>query len=449
MKKRIFLFAAALVALLSVNAQTILKGDMNGDNQVDVSDVTSLVDCILTGNVQTLDVSVSPYKVDNAAIVGTWSKSAEESITFVEDGTTDYAGAAMYKYMPNLGRVLFYNGGGVYMSALNVMEATADYLILCGSDYAEGTYWWSVSAQRVESITLSATSLMLEPGATSTLTATVTPEDAVIAAVVWSSSDESVATVSAAGLVTAVGGGNCTITCTATDGSGVSASCVVKVSKPLDFNGHAYVDLGLPSGTLWATCNVGADEPYDYGDYFAWGETEGYNSGKSTFSWSNCPFRTSGDSYSNVKFSKYVTNSTYGTVDNKTILEPSDDAAAANWGGDWRMPTRAEWQELNNTTYCTWTWYGSGNADFGGKAGYKVESKMSGYEGNFIFLPAAGYRDDSSLYNAGSYGYYWSSSLNESSPYYAWSCSFYSSGRSADGRSSRYSGQSVRPVARP
>ena len=441
MKKRIFLFAAALVALLSVNAQTILKGDMNGDNQADVSDVTSLVNCILTGNVQTLDVSVSPYKVDNAAIVGTWSKSAEESITFVEDGTTDYAGAAMYKYMPNLGRVLFYNGGGVYMSALNVMEATADYLILCGSDYAEGTYWWSGSAQRVESITLSATSLTLEPGATSTLTATVTPEDAVIAAVVWSSSDKSVATVSAAGLVTAVGGGTCTITCTSAHGSGVSASCAVKVSKP-----HTYVNLGLPSGTLWATCNVGADEPYDYGDYFAWGETEGYNSGKTTFDWSTYKYCNGSSS----TLTKYCTYSSQGTVDNKTILEPSDDAAAANWGGDWRMPTHAEWQELNNTTYCTWTWYGTGNADFGSKAGYKVESKMSGYEGNFIFLPAAGYHYNLSLNYAGSDGSYWSSSLRESNPFGAWYCFFNNSGLlKADNVSNRFYGRSVRPVARP
>ena len=150
-------------------------------------------------------------------------------------------------------------------------------------------------------------------------------------------------------------------------------------------NGYAYVDLGL--SVKWATCNVGATKPEEYGDYFAWGETQP----KSTYSWST--YKWCRGSYDTQ--TKYCTNSSYGTVDNKTTLELSDDAARANWGGSWRMPTRLEWIELRDN--CSWTW-----ADYG--------NVVTGPNGNSIFLPAAGCRNDSSLYDAGSYGYYWSSS---------------------------------------
>ena len=114
-------------------------------------------------------------------------------------------------------------------------------------------------------------------------------------------------------------------------------------------NGHDYVDLGLPSSLLWATCNVGADSPGDYGDYFAWGET----STKSSYDM---------DTYKYCKGSydtqtKYCNDSSYGYsgfTDELTVLESSDDAATANWGGSWRMPTHAEWKELCNTDNCTW-----------------------------------------------------------------------------------------------
>ena len=103
-------------------------------------------------------------------------------------------------------------------------------------------------------------------------------------------------------------------------------------------NGHDYVDLGLPSGTKWATCNVGATAPEEYGDYFAWGETEP----KTTYNWDTYKWCNGSED----TFTKYNTKSSYGTVDNKTQLELADDAARANWGGQWRMPTDAEWTEL-------------------------------------------------------------------------------------------------------
>ena len=192
---------------------------------------------------------------------------------------------------------------------------------------------------------------------------------------------------------------------------------------------HEYVDLGLPSGLLWATCNVGADSPEDYGDYFAWGETET----KDYYHWST--YKWCNGSYNN--FTKYCTDSYYGTVDNKTVLDPEDDAAHANWGGGWRMPTKEEWQELYDNTTCTWT-------TENGVAGRKFTSKAD--SSKYIFLPAAGYRNGTSLSNAGSYGLSWSGSLLSSIPSIAYSMGFYSDYVSPQSNDARYYGLTVRPV---
>lgn len=164
-------------------------------------------------------------------------------------------------------------------------------------------------------------------------------------------------------------------------------------------NGHEYVDLGLPSGLKWATCNVGATTPEGYGSYFAWGETEPKATyDESTYKYCNGTIDS---------FTKYCTESDlgfdFGTEDNKTMLELSDDAARVNWGGDWRMPTGDEMEELMDTNNCTWE-----RTTQNGVNGYKVTSNKNG---NSIFLPAAGERYNSDLNNAGSNGNYWSSSL--------------------------------------
>ena len=192
-------------------------------------------------------------------------------------------------------------------------------------------------------------------------------------------------------------------------------------------NGHDYVDLGLPSGTKWATCNVGATKPEEYGDYYAWGET----TTKSSYSYDN--YKWSNDGFDT--FTKYCTSSDYGTVDNKTVLELADDAARANWGGAWRMPTDAEWTELREN--CTWTWITKNGVN-----GYEVKSEANG---NSIFLPAAGYRYNGDLYGAGYGGYYWSSSLYTDAPYSAWLV-YFGSDDVLGGNFDRYYGQSVRPV---
>ena len=191
---------------------------------------------------------------------------------------------------------------------------------------------------------------------------------------------------------------------------------------------HEYVDLGLPSGTLWATCNVGASKPEEYGDYFAWGETKP----KTTYNWSTYKY-CEGSYYT---MTKYCTDSDYGTVDNKTELEPSDDAATVNWGSEWQMPSDEQFEELINSSYTTKTW-----TTMNGKYGRKITSKSNG---NSIFLPAPGFRGNTGLLDAGSYGYYWSRSLNTSS---SGACYlyFYSSFIGTIGNY-RYEGQSVRPV---
>ena len=191
-------------------------------------------------------------------------------------------------------------------------------------------------------------------------------------------------------------------------------------------NGHEYVDLGL--SVKWATFNVGATKPEEYGDYFAWGETQP----KSTYDWTTYKY-CNGSGFS---LTKYCTDCNYGTVDNKTILEAADDAARANWGGSWRMPTDAELTELREQ--CTWTW-----TTQNGVNGYKVTSKSNG---NSIFLPAAGYRAVSSLYSAGSGGYYWSSSLVTDDPLRAWYVSFDSDDVERNDYRYRDFGFSVRPV---
>ncbi|MBQ0142320.1 MAG: hypothetical protein KBT06_05905 [Prevotellaceae bacterium] len=210
---------------------------------------------------------------------------------------------------------------------------------------------------------------------------------------------------------------------------GAQVSTPVQPSKPTSGyqNGHEWVDLGLPSGTKWATMNVGASSPSDYGSYFAWGET----SPKSTYTRANLKYcvDTTGD-----KFSKYVIDSEYGNVDGKRELELSDDAAYVNWGSGWRMPSKVQLYELREK--CKWTW-----TTMGGHNGYKVV----GPNGNSIFLPAAGYRYEGSLSSAGSFGDYWSRSLNTSNGWYAYSLFFDSSDVSWS-NFDRSFGHSVRPV---
>ena len=193
------------------------------------------------------------------------------------------------------------------------------------------------------------------------------------------------------------------------------------------------VDLGLPSGIRWASCNVGATTPEGYGYYFAWGETDS----KKDYSWETYKYANVGERY-HYKFTKYCTDASSGDngfIDNKTVLEPEDDAATANWGDVWRMPTDAEWTELREQ--CTWTWTAQN-----GMNGYQVASKTNG---NSIFLPAAGFRNGTSLYLQGRRGYYSSSSLLENYSDNVWIVTF-NHEEVYRHSNNRNNGLSVRPV---
>ena len=177
--------------------------------------------------------------------------------------------------------------------------------------------------------------------------------------------------------------------------------------------GYYYVDLGLPSGVKWATCNVGASSPEDYGDYFAWGET----SPKAEYTWENSV--TFGDQMSDISG-----NAQY-------------DAATANWGGSWRMPTNDEMQEL--VDHCEWEW-----TEVNGVNG----SRVIGPNGSCIFLPAAGARGGSSLYDDGDHGYYWSSTPDDGGDD---NSAFYLGFDNGYGLvfwyGNRYDGMTVRPIS--
>ncbi|MBQ9475369.1 MAG: Ig-like domain-containing protein [Bacteroidales bacterium] len=312
---------------------------------------------------------------------------------------------------------------------------------------------------QVTGITLDKTSLTIKEGESVTLTPTVKPDNVTNKSVPWTSGNEAVATVDNSGKVTGVKAGTSTITATTQDG-GKTATCEVTVEEKAYLDA---VDLGL--SVKWAAsnlCETGlCDNPWDYGDYYAWGETVPYyQSGHSQddpcsswrsradhpisgYDWVSYKFRTSGDSWNNVKFSKYNTDESHGSVDNITELqrgeksgETIDDVARAKLGGNWRMPTKAEWDKL--IVECTWT-----SVIRAGVNGRLVTAS----NGNSIFLPLAGIRNNTGLYYFGDRCYYWSSSLSRVS--YNAFCLFIcplNKYPSVDNEE-RYYGSSVRPVS--
>ncbi len=193
----------------------------------------------------------------------------------------------------------------------------------------------------------------------------------------------------------------------------------------------AYVEMG--DGLKWATMNIGANSPEEYGDYFAWAEIET----KTVFSWATYKYMQEGQSSW-----QYVTK--YNDADGKTSLrdyEYSDDVARQKWGDGWRLPTDEEWTKLRNWGNFTWEWTDDYNGT--GVAGTVITSKISGYEGNSIFLPAAGYKINTESKEVGSHGYYWSSTIYVS--YMSYNLDFYNAQRSRVSNY-RYYGMPVRAV---
>lgn len=190
----------------------------------------------------------------------------------------------------------------------------------------------------------------------------------------------------------------------------------------IEINGFNFVDLGLPSGLLWARTNVGASSDYENGDYYAWGEVEP----KENYSWDTYKWG-----------SKPRQLSKYNDSDSKTILDSEDDIAACKWGEGCRMPSSSDFEELKSE--CNWEW----TTDYNGVSGYLVK----GVNGNSVFLPASGYYSDDTLLSLGKDGYYWSRSLGSNNFSYASSLSFTSYSIYPAITRSRERGLPVRPVA--
>ena len=276
----------------------------------------------------------------------------------------------------------------------------------------------------------------LSTGNTTQLTATLIPSNCAEKGLFWSSSDISVATVSESGLVRAVSSGTAVIAVTWAGDSNIKATCTVKVKARTVPDGA--VDLCL--NVCWASCNLGASKPEEFGGYYQWAGLEEVTDTSIYLDWSNCPYHTSSDW--DTGWTKYVPSylssywSATGSPDNKTVLDLEDDVAHIKLGGKWRMPTLEEFQELRNNCTSEWT-------TINGVYGRKFTSKING---NSIFLPAAGFRHYDNLYSAGSDGSYWSSSPDTSNPVYAFDIDF-GSDYVYPYNSYRYLGLSVRPVS--
>ena len=196
-------------------------------------------------------------------------------------------------------------------------------------------------------------------------------------------------------------------------------------------NGHKFVDLGLPSGLLWAETNIGAETAADDGNYYAWGETAPQST--NNYNWASYKY---GSSSSNL--------SKYNSSDSKMVLDKDDDAAYVNWGSSCRMPTQDEFSELLNSDNCTWTWTSQTTSSGASIDGFKVTSTTNG---NSIFLPASGYRNLGNLNDHYS-GRYWSSTLSSGYADCAYCLIFYDGSLYYD-NDDRCGGHTVRPVAEP
>lgn len=342
---KVFFSFMLFFAATTMNAQ-IVKGDMNGDGELNVTDVTSLVDVILDKAPKEV-ISAGggdAYMVDNSQVAGTWT-SGSTSFTLAEDGETNYIGASTYKFRPYQGTITFYDDAQEPVKAITINEVASDYLMVV----ANGVF-------------------------TKYLKKAIAPDD------------------------------------------------------------HEYVDLDLPSGTLWATCNVGADSPEAYGDFFAWGETDA----KDTYSWSTYKWCNGSES----TLTKYCNNSSYGYngyTDTMTELVSLDDAAYVNWGSNWRMPTIAQFEELidSDNTRTEWTT----------QNGVKGRLITSVRNDNTIFLPAAGENIDllGGVFAQGGLGDYWSRTLNVDNTQNAWVI-YFGQDNIKKNNNGRWQGRTVRPV---
>ena len=394
------------------------------------------------------DQDFGPFTPVNDVIVGKWYWAKEKYWEFKEDGTMvdyywdlDFSEAFpptehnhTYKYFPYQGKLFVYGNyetiyhdegddGGYSEDVLvnNDIKEIYEVMLVDGELYVKNGDRYSKLGKmppyvKVQDITLSVTTLTLDAGDTyDRILAIVKPWYADNTAVTWTSSNEGVARVDQ-GTVTAIEGGTCTITCRSVENSSIYAECQVTVVEP-----HEYVDLGLPSGTLWATCNIGANTPTQRGDLFAWGET----TPKDSYTWSNYAYCNG----SSNTLTKYCLDSNYGLdgfTDVWGELLSEDDAATVNWGSRWEIPTKEQFEELINKTDVT----------VGG--GITFTSKTNGKS---ITLPP--------MPSNNSRGYYWTRSLNTDDSRYAWTYWYYTGTDNDKAHLSVYErsiGYAIRPV---
>lgn len=193
------------------------------------------------------------------------------------------------------------------------------------------------------------------------------------------------------------------------------------------YNGHEYVDLGLPSGVRWATCNVGANTPEEYGYYFAWGEIEP----KKEYTWDTYKWCVN---YTDFILIKYNHDTSFGVVDNKKELDRTDDAATMNWGGFWRIPTYKDFAELVEN--CTQTWITRNGIN---------GILFTANNGNSVFFPTAGRYVDKTIYDSGSHCWFWINNYYTGlDPIYAFTVDFFLNG--GVGQALRCEGLSIRPI---
>lgn len=339
MKK--ILFPLLTFCALSASAQTeIIVGDMNGDGELSIGDVTVLTDAILKDKEPAKhSCRATAYTSDNGYLVGTWGDGTR-SYTFYEDGTSSHG---LYVFKPQLGRILFYNDDHQLIDFLLVHELTADKLEMSTRDGYIMNYTRGVAE---------------------------------------------------------------------------------------DYH-HDYVDLGLPSGTLWATCNLGADTPYEEGEYFAWGEINGSFHGYTLFDFGQYKY------VSCIKVGYDYVYHKYYSGDNLLQLQPEDDAATYYWGSNWRIPSKAQIEELLNTEYVTLS-----KTSVDGKEVLRIRSNAND---NCLYIPASGYYSGTELkYTSKTIYTMWTNEVG--SKYYNAKALHYGETNTFNNTASRALGYPIRPV---
>lgn len=390
MKEFLFSLLGMMLVVCSANAQ-VVKGDMNDDGDLNVSDITSLVNQILTNK---KEYGPAIDKTANKEIEGIWMRNKNYYIIFDDADSAavyDYNTCYYYKYnyYPALNKILLYNRKGAIRTIVVKSKTDTSMDLLIPGDTYLRTYNVTSADAPIETISLSTDKKTLfttntvigVPADTTIITASILPAFLTNKELEWSITQDFSTTRGISKVretansitVRASRNSGATITATAKDGSGVSASIHIEAKeRPRP----KAVDLGLPSGLKWADCNVGAKTPEENGLYFAWGETTGYlPSDGHWFKAENYKWY-GGNSYT---YTKYVKDEDSKYYDGKSVLDIEDDGARAFCGGTWRMPTRKEIEELINN--CTWTLTTNNDVKV-----YKVEGK----NGNSIFLPYVG-----------------------------------------------------------